>query len=125
MQLLCTSSTEDGFTEGLNLVDGKIEKFKNESSNGIKIPHVGFNEIQINEDKSFFKGLINSSDFYFVHSYILKESNDNLSVATCNYGEKFIAAFHQNNIFGTQFHPEKVKPMGFKSSKTFLSIRLC
>lgn len=119
MQLLGLSSTEDGFTNGLGLFDGTVERFS--STQHLKIPHIGYNEITPPEGSVLFQNISAGSDFYFVHSFRMMGSMDN-RITTCNYGEKFIAAFEQKNVFGTQFHPEKSQTNGLILLKNFLSI---
>jgi len=119
MQLLGTSSTEDGFTKGLALFDGIVERFSDKYD--LKIPHIGYNEITPSIGSILFQNLDTGSDFYFVHSYRMM-TQITQGIATCNYGEKFIAAFEQKNVFGTQFHPEKSQTNGLILLKNFLSI---
>ena len=120
MQLLCSSSSEEGYSQGLNLIKGDIKKFSDKYLKQIKLPHIGFNQIEVIKNDGFFNGLEGFSDFYFVHSYRLVKSNINYSHATCHYGEEFIAAFQDNHIFGTQFHPEKSQTNGLFLLKNFL-----
>lgn len=117
MQLLGKSGTEDGFTLGLGLYDGIVERFP--SKHSIKIPHVGFNEVQKPEKTVLYKNIKDQSDFYFVHSYRMSSVNET-GVAYCSYGERFIASFESNNIFGTQFHPEKSQTNGLILLKNFI-----
>lgn len=119
MQLLGISSTEDGFTNGLGLFDGIVERF--EEKYNLKIPHIGYNEITPPKDSVLFHNLSAGSDFYFVHSFRMMSSIEN-GITTCSYGEKFIAAFEQKNVFGTQFHPEKSQTNGLILLKNFLSL---
>lgn len=119
MQLLGTSSTEDGFTKGLALFDGIVERFSDKYD--LKIPHIGYNEINPSIGSVLFQNLDAGSDFYFVHSYRMM-TQITTGIATCNYGERFIAAFEQKNVFGTQFHPEKSQTNGLILLKNFLSI---
>ena len=116
MQLLGKSSEEDGLTQGLSLFDGYVKKL---SSKATKIPHIGFNNIQIPKDSKIFKGIEDLSDFYFVHSYAMTSSIKS-GVSYCKYGDLFIAAFEKNNIYGTQFHPEKSQKNGLKLIENFL-----
>ena len=119
MQLLGISSTEDGFTNGLGLFDGIVERFSDKYE--LKIPHIGYNEITPPTNSILFNKLDERSDFYFVHSYRMM-TQITQGITTCNYGEKFIAAFEQKNVFGTQFHPEKSQTNGLILLKNFLSI---
>ena len=121
-QLLGKKGYEDGESQGLGLIDSEVIKFSN---NKLKVPHVGFNNISIINKKSLlYKDIDNLSDFYFVHSYLMPYPNKNIKedyIATCTYGEKFIASVELNNIFGTQFHPEKSQSNGLKLIKNFLN----
>ena len=117
MQLLGVSSDEDGYTEGLNFFDGIVNKFDN---NSLKIPHIGFNNVKKCIDSKLMKDIKDLSDFYFVHSYRMKTKIVN-GISFCDYGEKFVAAFEKDNIFGTQFHPEKSQFLGLKLIENFLN----
>jgi glutamine amidotransferase len=121
MQLMGLSSTEDGHTLGLGLIPSAVDKFAYESIGYNKIPHVGFNSVENQEDTKLFKGLKKNTDFYFVHSYrMLPESLDGY-VATCSHSEIFLAAYECENIFATQFHPEKSQTNGLILLKNFLT----
>ena len=120
MQLLGKSSTEEGFTSGLNLFDRKVEYFKETSE--IKIPHIGFNSVYSDTSSNLFKGLDYGSDFYFVHSYRMSLSNHDTKHSFCEYGEKFLSSFEFENTFGTQFHPEKSQSNGIKLLQNFINI---
>lgn len=119
MQLLTTSSTESGYTKGLELIDGTVEKFNIQN---LKIPHVGFNEVSFKADSSLFSNFnLKNPDFYFTHSYRVQEAK-NAITATCDYGETFVAAFEKDNIYGTQFHPELSQTNGLKLFENFLRL---
>ena len=120
MQLLGSSSTEDGETSGLGLIPNKVEKFSKSEVGNRKIPHVGFNSISIDKESSFFSDLSNNSDFYFVHSYRMLSEKLNSGIAICTYGIEFLAAFKYNNIYGTQFHPEKSQTNGLVILRNFI-----
>jgi imidazole glycerol-phosphate synthase subunit HisH len=120
MQLMGTSSSEDGYSEGLGLLPLKVDKFTQNEVGNRKIPHVGFNEVSFNETSSFFSGLEDKSDFYFVHSYRMLPGEINGSYATCKYGIKFLAALNISNLYGTQFHPEKSQSNGLIMINNFL-----
>ena len=121
MQLLGDSSDEDGFTKGLGLVKMKFEYFDEPDDKlNIKIPHVGFNTIKPSTGNGIFKGLENSPEFYFVHSYRALLDSPIGIYATCEYGVKFLAAFDNGNICGTQFHPEKSQTNGLIMLKNFI-----
>ena len=121
MQLLGSSSTEDGYTEGLSLINNKVRIFSSKETMQKNIPHIGFNTIKIFNNRTFFFNKIDdNSNFYFIHSYrmLREELIDNY--ALCNYGSDFLAAFNYNNIFGTQFHPEKSQSNGLQLIYNFL-----
>ncbi len=120
-QLLGISSTEGGYENGLNLIPAKVEKFDSKIKD-LKIPHIGFNSIDFDPKDKLFLNLKTNVDFYFVHSYRFKYSNLDGFISSCDYGEKFIASYHKDNIYGTQFHPEKSQENGLKLLKNFFEI---
>lgn len=117
MQLLCNSSTEDGFSKGLAFINAEVRKFEKIN---IKIPHVGFNQVIKNNNSILFHNIKNESDFYFTHSYKVS-STENINESICDYGDSFIAAFEIDNIFATQFHPELSQNNGLILLKNFLN----
>ena len=117
MQLLGVSSNEDGFSNGLNLFEGEVTKFIDQS---VKIPHVGFNNIYYPDNSTLYKDIKMNSDFYFVHSYKMK-TNKIKGIGYASNGENFVASFEQGNIFGTQFHPEKSQTNGLLLLKNFIT----
>ena len=119
MQLLCKDS-EEGLKKGLGLIDLNVKNLKNLGCNE-KIPHVGFNEVSYCEDDEFFKDLVYKKDFYFIHSYgALKRDIKNVSYSSVQYGAiNIISTIKSNNIFATQFHPEKSGILGLKILKKF------
>jgi imidazole glycerol-phosphate synthase subunit HisH len=120
MQLLGESSTEDGNTIGLGLISAEVDKFSLEEVGANKIPHIGFDEVQSQQDSILFRGLKNFSDFYFVHSYRLPPITTVGKCALCTYGVDFLAAYEKDNVFATQFHPEKSQTNGLILLKNFL-----
>jgi len=118
MQLLCNSSTEDGFSKGLAFINAEVTKFDEKN---LKIPHVGFNKVIKNSDSTIFKDINNNADFYFTHSYKVC-SKENINQCMCNYGQNFIAAFEVKNIYATQFHPELSQKNGLQLLKNFLNV---
>ena len=123
IQLMSNSSFEDGITSGLNLINQKTIKFEFNKQN-LRVPHIGFNSVYIEENKNnlLYKNIKNNSDFYFVHSYYLPSTKINASLGMCKYGYEFIASYEKENIFATQFHPEKSQTNGLKLLKNFLLI---
>jgi glutamine amidotransferase len=122
MQLMGNSSSEDGYTIGLGLIQTSVEKFTPFDIGVNKIPHIGFDQVTHQPDSRLFKGIDNSSDFYFVHSFRMLPAGLIGKVATCNYGNDFLAAYEQENIFATQFHPEKSQTNGLILIKNFLDL---
>ena len=120
MQLMGSYGTEDGGAEGLGLIPNRVERFNKEEIDGNKVPHVGFNTVNFSERKGLFEGLSKSSDFYFTHSYRMLVDDISGRYATCQYGKDFLAAFQVNNIYGTQFHPEKSQTNGLLLLRNFL-----
>lgn len=120
MQLLCSSSDEDGFTEGLNLVKGHFSKFDPSIR---KVPHIGFDSVYFETGSKLFSTISNKLDFYFVHSYRLVEYEDSALYAFSDHeGERFVSAFEKGNIIGTQFHPELSQGNGLKILSNFLNL---
>ena len=119
MQLLCKDS-EEGSKKGLGLIDLNVKNLGNLGCNE-KIPHVGFNEVSHCEDDGFFKDLVYKKDFYFIHSYgASKRDIKNLKYSSVQYGTiNIISTIKLNNIFATQFHPEKSGILGLKILKKF------
>jgi glutamine amidotransferase len=118
MQLLGTSSTEDGTTKGLGLVPNGVARF--DDATGLKVPHVGFNEVAVTDRTGLFAGLPDVPHFYFVHSYRMEEGALSCPLATCNYGGRFLAAFDAGQVGGTQFHPEKSQSDGLTVLRNFI-----
>jgi len=117
MQLLAESSMEGEYTRGLSFVKGALTKLP---SGAIKVPHVGFDQVSINNGLRLYSGFNEEDvDFYFTHSYSL-ESDDAINPCHCNYGKKFIASFEKNNIAGVQFHPELSQKNGLKLLKNYI-----
>jgi glutamine amidotransferase len=119
MQLLADVGYEYGEHKGLSWIKGKVRKL--EVGEGLKIPHVGWNDVTLVRESPLFEGIKNGADFYFVHSYQLVCDNANEVVATTNYGETITAAIQKDNIFATQFHPEKSQEVGLKLLENFVN----
>ena len=121
MQLFATTGYEEEKTEGLNWIPGKVIKL-NLGSSKLKIPHMGWNELKIDNVSNVFKDAINKNHAYFIHSYeFIPEDKKNVSITT-NYGKDVIAAVSFKNIYGSQFHPEKSQNTGIKILTNFLNL---
>ena len=122
LQLLFESSDETPGVEGLGILKGKILRIP--PSPGLKIPHMGWNSIDIKEDSRLFEGIERQSYMYFVHSYYLKARNPEDVAATTWYSTDIHAAVEHGNIFACQFHPEKSSELGLRILKNFADLRL-
>jgi glutamine amidotransferase len=117
MQLLFEESEEFGHHKGLNLIDGKVKRFKNIE---LKVPHMGWNNIKEENNDTLFRGLKNPY-LYFVHSYYVETAEKNVLGKT-DYGIEFVSAVNKDNIFGFQPHPEKSHENGLKILKNFIEL---
>lgn len=116
MQVMCRH-TEEGDTDCLNLFDARVKKFN--ADEGLKVPHMGWNDIT-NLDGKLFKGIKGGEYVYFVHSYYASLCPD--TIATTRYGQMFSSALKYENFYGTQFHPEKSGDVGERIIQNFLQI---
>lgn len=124
MQLLATTSSEvkvEGeFARGLDLIPGHVEHLKRLGCND-RTPHVGWNDIRVaGDERGIFEGIDDGTDFYFVHSYAYVPKTPAAVVATTSYGIDVVAAVCRDNIWGTQFHPEKSSRAGFRLLQNFI-----
>lgn len=119
MQLLAQSSNEHGQHQGLGWLSGHVQHF--DVSDNLRVPHVGWNDITPQNDPPLFKGLGTTKEFYFVHSYHFVTDDAAIVAATSHYGYDFVSAVHQDNIFGTQFHPEKSQDSGLRILRNFMA----
>ncbi|MBO5299946.1 MAG: imidazole glycerol phosphate synthase subunit HisH, partial [Clostridia bacterium] len=117
MQMLFEKSYEFGETEGLGFIKGSVEKIDT-AGQALKIPHIGWNTLELNERSALFNGIENGSYVYFVHSFAAKTDGKNVSAYT-DYGSKVVASAENKNVMGTQFHPEKSGEVGLKILKNF------
>ena len=118
-QMLFDSSEESPGSEGLGIIPGKVIKFSEQKN--LKVPHMGWNEVQIkNLDDPVWQKIDDLTHFYFVHSYFPKPDNPEVSSSTTGYGEDFTSSIRFGNIFGTQFHPEKSQKSGLRLIENFL-----
>jgi glutamine amidotransferase len=121
MQLFATIGHEEKKTTGLNWIAGEVIKLDLGSSK-FKIPHMGWNELKVENVSSVFKDVINEDHAYFIHSYeFIPENKKNVSITT-NHGKDILAAVSLENIFGSQFHPEKSQKTGIKILTNFLKL---
>ena len=121
MQLFATKGHEDGTTQGLNWIPGEVNKLDLSSSN-LKIPHMGWNDLKAVNDSKVFKAINNNNHAYFIHSYEFIPEDKKAISLTANYGKDVMAAVSLENIFGSQFHPEKSQETGIKILINFLNL---
>jgi glutamine amidotransferase len=110
LQLLFESSEENKGIKGLGILSGKVLRIPDEAD--LKVPHVGWNSLQLQNHGRLFKGISPESYVYFVHSYYLKAQDESIVKAATDYGVRIHASVEQGNIFGCQFHPEKSSDVG-------------
>ena len=122
MQLLGTSSAEDGGEFGLGIMDFKVEKFGEGFDGAFPLPHIGFNSVHHNPSSTLFTGLGKEADYYFVHDYRAAYERSGNRESLCSYGEPFIASVDNGRVFGTQFHPEKSQMNGLRLLSNFLKV---
>jgi glutamine amidotransferase len=123
MQILMDSSDENNGTECLSIINGKVEKFKNNKDNKIKIPHMGWNKIIKKKDHPIWHKIDEESYFYFVHSYFIKPVEKRHVIGKTNHGEEFCSVIAKNNIIAIQGHPEKSSSTGLQFLKNFIGIK--
>ena len=120
LQLLFEESEESEGVEGLSILKGKIVKIP--PKEGLKIPHMGWNSLEIKPGTRLFEGIVNGSYVYFVHSYYLKAEDENVVAATTDYSTYIHAAVESGNVFACQFHPEKSSAVGLKILENFAKL---
>ena len=121
LQMFADVGYEETETKGLGWISGKVSKIDNKNGK-YKLPHIGWNQINIVKDSKIFKDVENNSHMYFVHSYeFIPEDKDVIS-ATTDYSSKVVCSVEKENIFGTQFHPEKSDKLGLKIINNFLGL---
>jgi len=121
MQLFSTYGEEEGGSQGFDWIKGKVKKI-NLTNQNLKLPHMGWNNIKINEKSKLLSGIENNSHFYFVHSFAFDVKNNVFVSATTNYSTEIVSAVEKDNIFGTQFHPEKSQANGIKILENFVKL---
>lgn len=120
LQLLFDVSYEDGEYEGLGIVPGEVVRFEDQP--GLKVPHMGWNQLQPSGSPKLLAGIPPESHFYFVHSFHVVPKDENVIAARCEHGTSFTAAIERGNLFATQFHPEKSQNVGLKLLQNFAEL---
>ena len=121
MQMLFDGS-EEGKLDGLGWLKGKCVRFDDKKNPGLKVPHMGWNEVRVQNKNELFENLVTNARFYHVHSYKVVCADSRDITAVCHYGEDFTCAVSRGNIYGVQFHPEKSHKFGIQFFKNFLRL---
>ncbi len=124
LQLLFESSQEAPGVDGLGILKGEVKKFQ---SAELKVPHIGWNQIDLTQkgkESQLFKGIEDGDFFYFVHSYFALPENKDIITSRTNYGVDFCSSINRDNIFATQFHPEKSQAKGLKMLDNFIKLTI-
>ena len=121
LQMFADVGYEETETKGLGWVAGKVSKIDNQNGK-FKLPHIGWNQINIVKDSKIFQNIENNSHMYFVHSYEFAPNDKDVISATTDYSSNIVCSVEKENIFGTQFHPEKSDQMGLKIIGNFINL---
>ena len=121
LQMFANVGFEEIETKGLGWISGKVSKIDNQSGK-FKLPHIGWNEIEIVKQSKIFKDIENKSHMYFVHSYEFIPEDKSVISATTDYSSKIVCSVERDNLFGTQFHPEKSDKTGLKIIENFINL---
>ena len=121
LQMFADVGYEEVETKGLGWIPGKVSKIDNQNGK-FKLPHIGWNEIEIQKESKIFKDIKNKSHMYFVHSYEFIPEDKSIISATTDYSSEIVCAVERENLFGTQFHPEKSNKTGLKIIDNFIKI---
>ena len=121
MQMFADVGLEEEETKGFGWIGGKVSKIDNKN-NKFKLPHMGWNEISIKKKSNLFKNINDKSHMYFVHSFEFVPNEEQYVTSTINYSKEIVSSLEKNNIFGTQFHPEKSDKDGLKIIENFITL---
>ena len=121
LQMFADIGYEETETKGLGWIAGKVSKIDNQNGK-YKLPHIGWNQINIIKDSKIFKNIKNNSHMYFVHSYEFIPSDKNVISATTDYSSNIVCSVEKENLFGTQFHPEKSDKTGLQIIENFINL---
>src|SRR5207245_7750742 len=119
MQLLLSESEELGRYRGLDLVSGRVTRFSANGRGPLKIPHMGWNALRLERESPLLHGVPDGAMVYFVHSYVCRPEDPAAVVATADHGGSFCAVLQRDNVFATQFHPEKSGGVGLRMLDNF------
>lgn len=119
MQMLFDVGYEDGEFRGLGIVGGSCVRFDVDRKKGLKVPHMGWNQLNARRPSPLFRDLLEGSGVYFVHSYHVVPKDDSVIATTTDYGGPFVSSIWRDNLFATQFHPEKSQKAGLRILQNF------
>jgi glutamine amidotransferase len=119
LQILFTESEEFGICKGLDIFKGRVVKFKFTEGTDLKIPHMGWNTVRLLKKPPIFNGIEDNSYFYFVHSFYVVPEDEGIVAGRTEYGIEFTSMVWKDNVFATQFHPEKSQELGLKILRGF------
>ncbi len=121
LQMFADIGYEETETKGLGWISGKVSKIDNQNGK-FKLPHIGWNQLNIVKNSKIFKGIENNSHMYFVHSYEFVPADKNVITATTDYSSNIVCSVEKENIYGTQFHPEKSDKIGLQIIENFIKL---
>jgi len=121
LQLLFTESEEFGFHKGLGIISGRVRRFRVDEREGmgLKIPHMGWNQVNFQRPCPLFKGIADGAHWYFIHSYFVDPRDRQIAATTTTYGVPFVSSIWRDNVVGCQFHPEKSQTVGLQLIRNF------
>ena len=120
LQMLFDISYEDGEWPGLGVIPGRVVRFTEHPE--LKVPHMGWNQLEVVGEPRLLKDIPREAYFYFVHSYFVEPQDDSMIAARTEYGQRFVSMIARGNLFATQFHPEKSQSVGLKLLNNFAEL---
>jgi glutamine amidotransferase len=121
MQLMCEWS-EEGNVEGLSWIAGKVKRFDVSDKQKFKVPHMGWNSVQLKNNSALMKNVSDDAEFYFVHAYHVELKDEKFAINITDYSHLFVSGFQKENIFGLQYHPEKSHDVGDQVFQNFIDL---
>jgi glutamine amidotransferase len=122
LQMLFEVGYEDGEHRGLGVLKGKVERFDVDATQGLKVPHMGWNQLRVKRRSPLMEGLEEGAGVYFVHSYHVVPADESVIATTTDYGGEFVSSIWRDNLMATQFHPEKSQKVGLRMLSNFAAL---
>jgi glutamine amidotransferase len=122
LQMLFEVGYEDGEHRGLGVLRGKVVRFDVDQTQGLKVPHMGWNQLRVHRPSPLLRGLDGDCGVYFVHSYHVVPADDSVIASTTDYGGDFVSSIWRDNLMATQFHPEKSQRVGLRMLANFAAV---